>query len=37
MKNVNTGTNQEYFDELKVIAEVFQVGKRIKELTHERD
>jgi hypothetical protein len=37
MRIVNEGADQEDFDELKVIAEVFQVGKRIKELAHERD
>ena len=37
MRIVNIGADQEDFDELKVIAEVFQVEKRIKEITHERD
>ena len=32
MRIVNEGADQEDFDELKVIIEVFQVGKRIKEL-----
>ena len=35
MRIVNEGADQEDFDELKVIVEVFQVGKRIKELARE--
>jgi len=35
MRIVNEGADQEDFDEIKVIMEVFQVGKRIKELARE--
>jgi len=35
MRIVNEGADQENFDELKVIMEVLQVGKRIKELARE--
>ena len=35
MRIVNEGADQEDFDELKVIMEVFQVGKRMKELARE--
>jgi len=35
MRIVNEGANQEDFDEIKVIMEVFQVGKRMKELARE--
>ena len=35
MRIVNKGADQKDFDELKVIMEVFQVGKRIKELARE--
>jgi len=35
MRIVNKGADQEDFDEIKVIMEVFQVGKRMKELARE--
>jgi hypothetical protein len=35
MRIVNEGTDQENFDELKVIMEVFLVRNRIKELVRE--
>jgi len=35
MRIVNEGTDQEDFDELKVIMEVFLVRNRIKELVRE--
>jgi hypothetical protein len=37
MRIVNEGSDQEDFDELQTIMEIFRVGKRIKELAHERD